>query len=555
MPRCKWTQEDDVLLREAVAEHGPRNWKKIADLLRIRGNVLRSDVQCSQRWLKVLQPGLKKGAWQPEEDQKLRHLVLRARDAAAGASTLDAIAKGPAKLDWVQIAKQIDGRTSKSVRERWLRYLDPDIKKAAWTPDEDALLVSLEARMGHKWAAMARMDGLLGRTGEAVKMRWKQLQKERARANGTAPPPPARPSASASAPPSRKRPAPGGPLSDQLRMVPAFPVQSAMATAMPTIPVGMPVSTTAFLAPPPAAAAVVKSEFDDMRAHKRPCLAVTSASATSSTTMTAPLPTSAQNTQTHTQTHTQTPIQAAKRQVHLSATHRDPPTPGTLSAEAILDDWIRTADDLTAVCPAVDDDPSSLGSSWDEIEKTVQSLAESGGGGGHARGHAGSTRSRFTKMLVGVGAASTGTTTATPRTAARRDLRIVVGTENTPRAISSGTGASVAPGPLVPRGPDSSKENHHGSFRAGGGKELGNSKQLHPQPQQPQLQGKPKELARADSAVQACAVLTEIGDLLESGGMDTPSMAAALASTSASASGRAALSRTSSLRLSELLAP
>jgi len=51
--------------------------------------------------------------------------------------------------------------------------------------------------------------------------------------------------------------------------------------------------------------------------------------------------------------------------------------------------------------------------------------------------------------------------------------------------------------------------------------------------------------------VQACAVLTEIGDMLESGAMGTPSMAAALAS----ASDRAALTRTSSLRLSELLAP
>jgi hypothetical protein len=76
--------------------------------------------------------------------------------------------------------------------------------------------------------------------------------------------------------------------------------------------------------------------------------------------------------------------------VHLSATHRDPPTPGTgrssshLSAESILDEWM-SADDLAAVCPAAcndndndndnDDNEACDAASWDEIERTVQTLA------------------------------------------------------------------------------------------------------------------------------------------------------------------------------------
>jgi len=176
MARCKWSQEDDLLLREAVGKYGPRNWKQIAETLKNGGNIIRSDVQCSQRWLKVLQPGLKKGAWQTDEDQKLRQLVMRERDTQSANAFCSS--QHNLKLDWVLISQQIPGRTSKSVRERWLRYLDPCIKKDAWTPAEDRILLEKEAQIGHKWAAIARLEVLQGRTGEAVKMRWKQLMKE-----------------------------------------------------------------------------------------------------------------------------------------------------------------------------------------------------------------------------------------------------------------------------------------------------------------------------------------------------------------------------------------
>jgi hypothetical protein len=49
----------DELLRRAVAEHGGRSWKAIAE--HFCGE--RTDVQCLHRWQKVLNPDLVKGPW------------------------------------------------------------------------------------------------------------------------------------------------------------------------------------------------------------------------------------------------------------------------------------------------------------------------------------------------------------------------------------------------------------------------------------------------------------------------------------------------------------
>ena len=46
----RWTVEEDNLLREIVEKHGPKSWKKVANLL----GSTRTDVQCLHRWNKVL---------------------------------------------------------------------------------------------------------------------------------------------------------------------------------------------------------------------------------------------------------------------------------------------------------------------------------------------------------------------------------------------------------------------------------------------------------------------------------------------------------------------
>lgn len=52
--------------------HDGKNWKRIADYLQGR-----SDVQCLHRWQKVLKPGIIKGPWTKEEDDKVIELVQK----------------------------------------------------------------------------------------------------------------------------------------------------------------------------------------------------------------------------------------------------------------------------------------------------------------------------------------------------------------------------------------------------------------------------------------------------------------------------------------------
>ncbi|KAJ7169456.1 hypothetical protein C8R46DRAFT_1217154 [Mycena filopes] len=74
--------------------------------------------------------------------------------------------------NWKTVAQAVPGRTNKACRKRWLHSLSPAIKKSAWTPSEDRLLIELYTAHGPKWSAIARH--IDGRTDDACSKRYRE---------------------------------------------------------------------------------------------------------------------------------------------------------------------------------------------------------------------------------------------------------------------------------------------------------------------------------------------------------------------------------------------
>ena len=108
----RWSDHEDQILRLAVERSGDNNWKIISDNV---FNGSRSESQCKNRWKKALQPGLVKGHWTKEEDDRI----------VAFAANGEVDDKG--EKNWA--ALRLPGRVGEQVKARWENILDPTIKK------------------------------------------------------------------------------------------------------------------------------------------------------------------------------------------------------------------------------------------------------------------------------------------------------------------------------------------------------------------------------------------------------------------------------------------
>ena len=141
-----WTEEEDKILKEKAEEYNFKNWNSIANF--IPG---RTSIQCSARYRRI-RPGLIKGAWDKEEDNKLLSLYEKYGK------------------NWAAISKEMPHRTGKQIRDRFLNSLDSKFERGKFNEEEDQAIIKYYKIYGNSWAKIAKK--LKTRTGDMVKNRF-----------------------------------------------------------------------------------------------------------------------------------------------------------------------------------------------------------------------------------------------------------------------------------------------------------------------------------------------------------------------------------------------
>ena len=100
LKKGQWSSQEDRLLKQWVKLNGPKNWEACGRF--IHG---RKGKQCREHWNNCLNPELKKGDWEPEED----FLIMFFYEKCNGS--------------WKKIIPLFHGRTENSIKNRFYSQL------------------------------------------------------------------------------------------------------------------------------------------------------------------------------------------------------------------------------------------------------------------------------------------------------------------------------------------------------------------------------------------------------------------------------------------------
>uniref|UniRef100_A0A803KM59 Uncharacterized protein n=1 Tax=Chenopodium quinoa TaxID=63459 RepID=A0A803KM59_CHEQI len=85
---------------------------------------------------------------------------------------------------WSDVARNAGlQRCGKSCRLRWINYLRPDLKRGAFSPQEEELIIHLHSLLGNRWSQIAAR--LPGRTDNEIKNFWNSTVKKRMKSSST----------------------------------------------------------------------------------------------------------------------------------------------------------------------------------------------------------------------------------------------------------------------------------------------------------------------------------------------------------------------------------
>jgi hypothetical protein len=151
--KISWSEEENQRLRQIVKEEGTYSWKRIASVL----NTGKTASQCNQHWKRVLNPDIRKGPWEPHEEELLNEWSAKLN------------------FSWKEIQRRIPNRTDTQCRHQYFKALE--CSKVPWSKDEDARLCIVVSQLGNDWVKVA--SDLQRRTALQCRERFFALEKHK----------------------------------------------------------------------------------------------------------------------------------------------------------------------------------------------------------------------------------------------------------------------------------------------------------------------------------------------------------------------------------------